>query len=138
MNDLTTVLLKAKSKYMFNNRSHFACFVNDVTIKTGLELDWDTGAGEEWARLIDNTKGVVCMIHTKIGIAFLQRDVENTNLVTLLNALYIIIVDDFNCDNWKVDISELRTKNPEIFWHSDKDVVNRDHFSLNELYFSTI
>lgn len=138
MNDLTTVLLKAKSKYMFINSNQFACFVNEVTMNTDLELDWDRGAGEEWARFIDINKGVICMIHTKIGIAFLHKDFANINLVKLLNTLYIVIIDDYNCDDWKVDISELRKKIPEICWHSDEHVVNSNHFSLNELYFSTI
>ena len=103
-----------------------------------IELDWDTGAGEEWARIIHNQKGIVCMLNTKIGVAFICRNELNSETLEVLESLFLVDVFDYTSEIWCVDLALLEKQVPEIIWEAPSHVIDVTKMSLHDLYFATV
>ena len=136
--DMTKILLNAKQKFVFKDNKDFTQFIHEIIERTHLQLDWDTGAGEEWARLIADNFGIVGMVHTKIGIAFIRKNYDGVPLKELMNDLWCEEVENYSAEEWKIDLTTVRHQLAEIVWHSSNDVVNSNQFSLNDFYFTTV
>ena len=46
--------------------------------------------------------------------------------------------DDYSSENWFIDVVDFKQKIPELYWHASEDAVNRNSFSLQDLYFATV
>lgn len=139
MKDMTEVLLNAKSKYCFKDQKEFVVLIKKVTkANSNLELDWDDGAGEEWARLISRPLGIVCMINAKIGIAFIRNNYTNDSLTKLLKNIYVEYTEDYDTAEWCIDLKTIKQKVPEIRWCACEEAVNTKNFSLKDFYFATV
>ncbi len=138
MKDITSILLQVKQKFVFKDNKDFTQFIYEIIKKTHLQLDWDTGAGEEWARLIADNFGVVCMVHTKIGIAFIRKNHDDVSLSELMDCLWCEEVENYSIEEWKIDLTVIHNQISEIIWHSTAETVNPNQFSLNDFYFATV
>lgn len=139
MKDMVQLLLMARNKKIFCSQQEFSDLVRKIKEEDiNLKIDWDDGSGEEWARLIDGEKGIVCMINAKIGIAFVRNNYNNSNVMQILKGLCIERTDSYDRDEWTIDLETIKLQVPEIYWHTSESVVNTNAFCLNDFYFATI
>lgn len=139
MKNLNIILIKAKEKKYYSNLLEFRSIVEQIIqADKNIVLDWDDGAGEEWARFIQKEVGVICMIHTKIGVAFVRQKYLNIEAMAILNSLVVEDVLDYNSEEWYIDLSELKDKTPEVNWNVSPHVIDTEMMSLNDLYFATV
>lgn len=136
--DITEILIRAKKKYVFRDKEQFIKLMNClIASDSDLTLNYDSGAGEEWAIIVHQKKGKVCMIHTKIGITFLKKD-SDVFFEECFYDLYVELTEDFGAEKWHIDLNRLAVEVPEIYWHSGEDTINRNQFSLDDFYFATV
>lgn len=138
MESIIKVLEIARNKKIFQNNEFEELLKRIQLADSNLKLDWDDGAGEEWARFSNQTDGIVCMISAKIGVAFIRKKYEFHNIESVINTLEIVYVDDYSSDNWFVDLNVMKQIVPELFWHASEGAVNINRFSLDDLYFATV
>lgn len=138
MENLMDILNRARQRKVFKNDEFEKLLTEILMNDSDLKLDWDDGAGEEWARFFNQKEGLVCMMNAKIGIAFVRKNYKLDNLKRVLDMIEIIYVDDYSSDNWFVDLFEFKQMIPELYWHASEGAVNSNCFSLDDLYFATI
>ena len=139
MNDLNLILIKAKRKKVFKSVLEIQEIIDNIRLSDKkFSIDWDSGAGEEWVRLCNEKKSVVCMMNTKIGIAFIRKDELTEETIQQLNLYYLFNVSDYSTEEWKIDLEELKRKIPEISWNASPYAVDINSFSLDDFYFATI
>lgn len=132
-------LKQAKRKKLFSNQQEFKDLLTQIKIAdTELKLDWDDGAGEEWARFYNLTDGIVCMMNTKLGLVFMRKKYENQDIKKILKNLEVVFTKNYYSSDWTIDVSELKKEIPEIYWHASEDAVNTNCFSLDDFYFATV
>lgn len=139
MKDMLEILRRAKQKKIFANQEEF----KDVLVRiqmadTGLRLDWDDGAGEEWARLSNLMDGIVCMINTKIGVVFVKKRYKFQNIKHILDNFEIVFTEDYCSADWFIDVSNFEREISEMYWHASENAVNKNCFSLDDFYFATV
>lgn len=77
------------------------------------------------------------MIHRIIKLAFVSRDYKD-KMLDVLDGFYITPIDDWEEENWSVDLNVLRTNVPDILWHADEAAVDPNGFTLSDLYYATV
>lgn len=83
------MLLTAKKRCTFLSTASFKVELDKFNrYDKELVLDWDAGAGEEWARFIHKDYGIVYMINTKIKIIFARK--------SYMNKIPIVLFDEFD------------------------------------------
>lgn len=132
------LLKKARDKKIFLNNEFEELLAKIQLADSSLKLDWDDGAGEEWARFFNQKDGIVCMMNTNIGVAFIRKCYEFNNIKHVIGMLEIVFTDDYNSDKWFIDLNDLKQNIPEIYWHASEGAVNTNCFSLDDLYFATV
>lgn len=138
MENMIEVLKRARNKKVFTNNEFKELLIAIQTADDNLKLDWDDGAGEEWARFSNQEEGIVCMISAKIGVAFVRKNYKFSNIKNVIDMLEIVFTDDYCSDNWFIDLTNLKQMIPELYWHASEGAVNTNSFSLDDLYFATI
>lgn len=139
MKDLLNYLVRAKQKKMFSNQEEFRKLILDIQLSDPkLKLDWDDGAGEEWAWFFDQKGQGIYMINSKIGILFVYKNYEERIPSFLKEKYEIVFVPNFHENLWYIDLGELKEKVPEINWIINPNDNNSDCFSLNDFYFETV
>ena len=138
MENMIEVLKRARNKKVFTNNEFEELLIKIQTADDNLKLDWDNGAGEEWARFSNQEDGIVCMISAKIGVAFIRKNYKFCNIKNVIDMLEIVFTDDYCSDNWYIDLANLKQMIPELYWHASEGAVNTNSFSLDDLYFATI
>lgn len=138
MENMMEVLRKARNKKIFLNNEFEELLMKIQLADSNLKLDWDDGAGEEWARFFNQKDGIVCMVSAKIGVAFIKKCYEFNNIKNIMGILEIVFTDDYNSDNWFIDLTSLEQEIPEFYWHASEGAVNMNCFSLDDLYFATV
>ena len=133
------VFLRAKAKKTYRDTAEFQNILDALRqAEPSLRLDWDDGAGEEWARGWTDD-GFFCMLHARIGVAFVRGlHSVNAHVAQVLSELYVEEVEEANAVQWHVDLAALRAFTPEVCWHASHDAVSEDGLSLNDLYFATV
>ena len=58
--------------------------------------------------------------------------------IVLFNEFDIYMVENYDIDEWYIQLKELKEQLPEIDWHVSAEAVNDNKFSLNDFYFATI
>lgn len=139
MNDLLEILNRAKRVNNFKTQDDFIKYLHIIKeFDQSLKLDWDDGAGEEWARFVHENHGIVYMINSKIGIIFARESYKEEIPNVLFSECVIYITESFDKDEWFIDMKKLETQIPQIKWHASEDAVNSNKFSLSDLYFATV
>lgn len=138
MENMIEVLKRARNKKVFTNNEFEELLIKIQTADDNLKLDWDDGAGEEWARFSNQEDGIVCMVSAKIGVAFIRKNYKYSNIKNVIDMLEIVFTDDYCSDNWFIDLANLKQMIPELYWHASEGAVNTNSFSLDDLYFATI
>ena len=138
MENLIEVLKRARDKKIFVNNEFEELLMKIQLADSNSKLDWDDGAGEEWARFSNQKGGIVCMISVKIGVAFIRKNYEYKNIKDIISTLEIFFTDDYSSDDWFIDLANLKQTIPELYWHASKGAVSTNSFSLDDLYFATI
>ncbi len=135
MRDLLAELIEARNKKIYKNNE----FKDLLSILKGINIEnkinWDEGAGEEWAFI--NNQSMSIMLNAKIGIFFLRGEISDDYLDVLKegNCVY---VSNYNLKEWYMNLEHLQNIVPEIIWHSSGDSIDTNGFSLDELYFATV
>lgn len=78
------------------------------------------------------------MINAKIGIAFVRNSYNNSNVMQILQELCVERIENYDTDEWTIDLSMIKRQIPEIYWHTSESAVNSNAFCLNDFYFATI
>lgn len=138
MSDLLEILIKAKDKCLFKEEEVFIRALDEIKqFDKDLNLDWDDGAGEEWARLNHQEHGIVYMINSKIGIIFARKSYESKIPQVLFSMYEVFITENYDKDEWFINLAKLKLEVKQISWHASEEAVNPNKFSLNDLYFAT-
>lgn len=138
MENMVEILKKARDKKIFLNNEFQELLTKIQLADRNLKLDWDDGAGEEWARFSNQKEGIVCMISAKIGVAFIRKCYEFNNIRNVVDMLEIVFTNDYYSDNWFIDLADFKQRIPELYWHASDGAVNTNGFSLDDLYFATV
>lgn len=96
-------------------------------------IDWDKSCGEEWVRFGNSTHGLVCLIHTQIKLIFCNKNYDLN-----LKNIAIVFINNFDVQEWSINLHQLKLLIPELKWHACIDAVNPNQFSLKELYYATV
>lgn len=121
------------------NQEEFKSILTEIQLAdTKLKLDWDDGAGEEWARFSNLTDGIVCMINSKLGLAFVKENYCFQQIESILEKIEIVYTKTYSSDEWSIDVNNLEKEISEIYWHASEDAVNTKCFSLDDFYFATV
>ena len=139
MKDMMEILRKAKCKSVFENQKEFQVVLTQMQLADAeLRLDWDDGAGEEWARFGNLADGNVCMMNAKLRLAFIREKYNFQKIEQVLHDFEIVFTENYDLDEWSVDINHLKKEIPQICWHACEDAVNVECFSLDDFYFATV
>ena len=139
MKDMLEILKHAKSKKIFVDEEEFKNMLMQIQLTDAtLSLDWDDGAGEEWARFSNPTDGIVCMINLNIGLVFVRKQYKFQNIEHIISDYEVVFTEDYCSDEWTIDVNELKREIPEIYWHASEGAVNVKCFSLDDFYYATI
>ena len=57
-----------------------------------LRIDWEDGAGEEWARFSNLTDGIACMINSKLGLAFIREKYNFQKIEQILDVFHFATI----------------------------------------------
>lgn len=139
MKDMLETLRQAKQKKVFVDQKEFKDVLIQIQLAdTELRLDWDDGAGEEWARFSNLTDGIVCMINSKLGLAFIRERYKFQNIERTLENFEIVFTENYYSNDWSIDVNSLKKEISEIYWHASESAVNTNCFSLDDFYFATV
>ncbi|WP_165253656.1 hypothetical protein [Adlercreutzia sp. ZJ304] len=136
--NMTEVLKRARSKKIFAGNEFAELLAEIQSADSSLELDWDFDAGEEWARFFSRENGTVCMMNAKIGVTFIRKAYEFSNIEHIVGALEIVFTENYSSEDWFIDLADLEQNVPEICWHASEEAVNPTCISLDDLYFATV
>ncbi|MBD5473474.1 MAG: hypothetical protein HDR20_11460 [Lachnospiraceae bacterium] len=93
MKEMLETLRKAKQKRAFSNQKEFEDILTKIqSADTELRLDWDNGAGEEWARFSNVTDGIVCMINAKLDLTFIREKYNFQKIEQILDVFYFATI----------------------------------------------
>jgi len=131
MEDLTD-LMKRVGQVRTWSRNTSLKIATAYAAQLSAELDWDDGAGEDWARLLDDDQvlAIICMDRPLI---FTFHDVPPYNAEVA--ALHCVQVDDIDDVNFSCDLGTLMAVFPVGFPMDDWD---SDAFSAGDLWWATI
>lgn len=135
MRDMLVELLDARKHKIYKENEFEALLQNLKESNAGNTIDWDGGAGEEWAFV--NNEGISIMLNRRIGICFVRGTLDETK-VSCLSQCKCVYVDRFDIDEWYIDLTDLRKSVPEIIWSASDDAVDPRCFSLNDFYYATV
>lgn len=138
MKDIIEIFKKARNKKIFLNNEFQELLMKIQSADDSLELEWDSGAGEEWARFFSEEKGTVCMINARIGVAFIRKGYNSRKIKRVIDALEVVPVENYSVEEWRVDLDKLQQTVPEIFWHASQEAVDVNQFSLDDLYYASV
>lgn len=135
MRDMFAELLDAKTNKVYKENEFERLLLSLESLSEGLTIDWDSGAGEEWAFV--NNDGLNIMLNRRIGICFV-RGVLDISVSSCLSQCKCVFVDGYDLKEWYIDLDELNKCIPEIVWHSKDNAVDPNCFSLNDFYVVTV
>lgn len=101
-------------------------------------LDRDSGEREDRARCEDGDGALCCMLHSRIGIAFVRTGMLSESTLVYLARFHVVNVDSFAADEWRLDLGALRSGVPEIGRHACPEAVDPARMSLCDLYYATV
>lgn len=135
MRDMFVELLDAKTNKIYKENEFESLLLSLGSLSEGLTINWDSGAGEEWAFF--NNVGFNIMLNRRIGICFV-RGVLDIPVSSCLSQCKCVFVDGYDLKEWYIDLDKLYKCIPEIVWHTHDNAVDPHCFSLNDFYYATV
>lgn len=139
MKDLNIVLKEAKCKKIHKNYDEFKTFIRKVKATDDrLKMNWDHGAGEEWA-FVNIPGKSSCMFHCTIGIVFVNGyDILTEETKQMISELKVVEYTNNSEDEWDLDIEKLKEEVPEVDWRNTIYDENNIKISLSDFGVLTI
>ncbi|MBQ6304052.1 MAG: hypothetical protein IJK83_08490 [Clostridiales bacterium] len=135
MRDLFVELLDARNLKIYKENEFEELLQTLENSNEDNTIDWDLGAGEEWAFVNNDAYSV--MLNRRIGICFVRGVLdEATDLC--LSQCRCVSVDGFDIKEWHIDLADLRKSIPEIKWSASEAAVDPNCFSLNDFFVATV
>lgn len=135
MRDMFVELLDAKKCKIYKENEFEELLQKLKSLSEGLMINWDSGAGEEWAFV--NSDAFSVMLNRRIGICFV-RGILDLSTSSCLSQCKCVSVDGYDLREWYIDLVELNKCIPEIVWPFHDNVVDPNCFSLDDFYFMTV
>lgn len=136
MRELSEIFIQAKKKRVYKDMTEFEDLLKKIIESdSNLQLDWDDGAGEEWAMIIKTQVGIVCMLNIRIGIGFIRKMELSSETLIVLNSLFLVDVLDYTSEIWCMNLEK---QIPEISCEGCTDVIDVTKMSLHDLYFVSV
>ena len=135
MRDMLVELLDARKLKIYKENEFEDLLQTLENSNAGNKIDWDLGAGEEWAFV--NNDAFSVMLNRRIGICFVRGTLDEFTAF-YLGQCKCVSVGGFNIKEWYVDLVDLRKNIPEIVWLSSKEAVDPDCFMLLDFYVATV
>lgn len=135
MKDLYVELLDAKTNKVYKENEFERLLLSLDSLSNGLTVNWDSGAGEEWAFV--NSDVFSIMLNRRIGICFV-RGVLDISVSSCLSQCKCVFVDGYDLKEWCIDPDVLNKCISEIVWHSHDNAIDPQCFSLNDFYYATV
>jgi hypothetical protein len=120
-------------------RSDDALVTADVLVNvagglSGARLDWDEGAGEEWARIAD-THGIVALIHLHVPLALVAANhADELDLAKHLPTYSIATVANMDAPILSAHHDDLET----LAGRKVSSAIDPEEFSANDLWWVTV
>lgn len=130
MRDITKYFTQARKSGLFTLQELTRTISEISALFPECKVDWDDGAGEDWARFY-NSERLLCMLHTRLKIAFSVSDIPDIGIK-------VILVSNFTENNLSIDLDEIRAECPELYWGACAEAVDPNCFDLNDLYYATV
>ena len=136
MKSLDDIIEKAITKKTIWGEDAFISILRKLESSyKGLSYYWDDEAGENWATVLQN-EDIIAIICHDLPITFLKESyIEMFSSLLELKDLEIEISKDFDIPEWTLKSSQNQFA---IGWHADKEAVNPEKFSVNDLKYATI
>lgn len=137
--NMLEALREARGKKKFDSEEEFKQILRLIkSFGKEISIDWDDGAGEEWARIVHQNLGVIGMIHTKIGMLFIMKNKELDTIKDKLKDVYIVEIEDFDKKEWFIKIEDIKNTAPELNWCAPPSAIDCNNFSLSDFYVITV
>lgn len=99
---------------------------------SGVEVDWDDGAGEEWLRVLDGSR-VMALVSVKLPLAFIRGDASER--IETFDDISLITVSDF--DDPRLSCAPVILE--EGFGATRRfESIDAGGFSANDLWYATV
>lgn len=138
MRDLNNVLIEAKKRPLFTTQKIESLIGSIKKSEKNVILHWDDGAGEDWIQFSCKDYGVVYMIHKIIPVNFVRKSYYQDVQFDFSNSCDVVLVDNYDVEEWCVDLEKLKQLTPEMVWHSFESDISSKKFSLVDLYLATV
>lgn len=163
MIDLTEYFLSAASKAVQWSPSKMFQFLDKLTSKIpNAKADWQinelyswsqlAGIKVEWELLPFEQRTWLMVKKENVAIGYIRVDmpllimlenyVSDLENEIISNEIVLVSVKDFNLNKFSIDLENEKRLHPEKrkgkFWNLSKDIVDPNHFSINELWWATI
>ena len=135
MRDMFIELLDARKHKTYKENEFEGLLIKLEKSHEGNTVEWDSGAGEEWAFV--NNSGLSLMLNRRIGICFVCGKLDES-VMACLSQCKCVFVDGYDIEEWCVDLTDLHTGIPEIVWSATDEAVDPHCFSLNDFYAVTV
>ena len=136
--DMVEILKEARKKKIFNTGEFRQILEEIKCINKKIIVDWDDGAGEEWATVTLKELGIIGMIHSKIGIMF-WIDIEEIEITEkLLANIHVVNIEGFDTDGWFIIGENIEQVVPELNWSAPESAMDCDNFCLRDFYVMTV
>ena len=135
MRDMLVELLDAKTNKIYKENEFESLLLSLGSLSEGLTINWDSGAGEEWAFVNNNDFNI--MLNRRIGICFV-RGILDISVSSCLSQCKCVFVAGYDLEEWYIDLDKLNKCIPEIKWPSQDYSVDPHCFSLNDFYYATV
>ena len=134
MRDILVELLEARKLKIFKE-GEFEGLLLNLGENEGITIDWDSGAGEEWAVVSNDMFSI--MINRRIGICFVRGTISES-AISCLSQCRCVHVDGYDIKEWCVDLDDLRKCIPEISRSISDKGFDPHCFALNDFYVITV
>ena len=97
---------------------------------------WAEESGQDVCSFIVNRRTLMAYVHVKFPICF-AADIFKKYKKRFADKLWIVSIEDFDKDEWCVDLEEMEWTAPEIQWMASVEAVNPESFSIDGFRFAT-
>jgi len=136
LRDLLTEILNAKKiKEDWGEAKLAAMALDFKSDNKNNEIMWAYESGEEVCHFLINNERAA-YIHVKLPICFYASNFEKYKKL-YSGVLWFVKTEDFDKDEWFVDLKKMRELVPELSWCACVEAVNPKSFSVDGFRFAT-